>query len=123
MAEIRRDFSRTAEDLARVGRDAGYVAIGLGVVGFQKAQVARRDLMAQLASRRGELAGPLGDARSELHRACRHLDKAVGRLVERADAGLEPIAERLPSQAQAALKQARATRDKMRSRIAERLAA
>ncbi len=123
MAEIRRDFSRTAEDLARVGRDAGYVAIGLGVVGFQKAQVARRDLMAQLASRRGELAGPLGDARSELQRACRHLDKAVGRLVERADAGLEPIAERLPSQAQAALKQARATRDKMRSRIAERLAA
>ncbi len=123
MADIRRDFNRTAEDLARVGKDAAYVAIGLGVVGFQRAQVARRELMSQLSATRGDLEGPLGDARKEFGKAWQHFDRALSELIEKADATLDPLAERLPSEAKEAIKQARAARDKVRSKVSDQLVA
>lgn len=123
MADIRRDFNRTAEDLARVGKDAAYVAIGLGVVGFQRAQVARREIMSQLSATRGDLEGPIGDARKEVGKAWQHFDRALGELIEKADATLDPLAERLPSEAKEAIKQARAARDKVRSKVSDQLVA
>lgn len=36
------------EDLPHSLRDAAYVLVGLGVLGFQRAQVARRELTRQL---------------------------------------------------------------------------
>lgn len=123
MADVRRDFARTAEDLARVGKDAAYVAIGLGVVGVQKAQVARRELLKQLEDQKSSLSGPLGEARVQFGRAWKEFDKAVAQLIERADASIDPLAERLPGEVQAALKQARETRDQVRSLLTEQLAA
>jgi hypothetical protein len=56
--------------LGRLARDSAYVAVGFGVLGFQRAQVARRSLekrlgkslppeVTQLAKAAGELAGDL----------------------------------------------------------------
>lgn len=36
------------DDVPRSLRDAAYVLVGFGVIGFQRAQVARRDLVRQL---------------------------------------------------------------------------
>ncbi|MGQ0519840.1 MAG: hypothetical protein ACT4PX_01655 [Actinomycetota bacterium] len=36
------------DDLPRSLRDAAYIAVGFGVIGFQRAQVARRELARQL---------------------------------------------------------------------------
>lgn len=121
MADIRKDFARTAEDLSRVGKDAAYVAIGLGVVGFQKVQVARRELLEQVEQQWKE--SDVRELRSHLAQAFKELDKALGELIERTDASLEPVAERLPAQARAALKQAQGARDQFRKTLAEQLAA
>jgi cytoskeletal protein RodZ len=42
--------------------DAGYIAIGAGVLGFQQAQVRRRELQTQLAERSTDLRTRAGDA-------------------------------------------------------------
>jgi hypothetical protein len=130
MADVRKDFTRTAQDLSRVAQDAAYVAIGLGVVGFNKAQVARRELIEQIEKQRLTAAGPMADVfsqvtdvRAQVARAWAEFDKTLGQLIERADATFEPVAEMLPAQAQAVVKQARETRDQLRGFIAEQLAA
>lgn len=110
MADVRQDLNRTVQDLTRVGKDAAYVAIGLGVVGFQKAQVRRQALMDQIST----IDGPLGEARDQVAKAWKEFDKAVDELLKRADATFEPVEERLPAQAQAVVKQARDARDQLR---------
>jgi hypothetical protein len=37
-------------DVAKVAKDAGYVALGLAIIRFQKAQVRRRELESQLSA-------------------------------------------------------------------------
>ncbi len=37
-----------AQDLLRLTKDATYIAVGLGILTFQKAQVCRREAMAKL---------------------------------------------------------------------------
>jgi gas vesicle protein len=123
MASIRQDFSRTAQDVSRVAQDAAYVAVGLGVVAFQKAQVARRELMEQLEQQRDAAEGPLADVRAQLAKAWKDVDGAIGQLIEAADEALQPVAERLPSQARLALKQAQEARDQFRTFVKEQLAA
>lgn len=43
-------------------RDAAYIVIGLGVIGFQRAQVRREELNKQFASQRSELEARGGEA-------------------------------------------------------------
>lgn len=114
------------DDLARIGellrperlsglaRDAAYVAVGLGVLGVQRAQVQRVELQKRLASEldRGDpferLADRIGDqfgellvetieeARSAVTAGVQQLDELfeeAGRFVEGA---LQPIGEQLP---------------------------
>ena len=51
-----------AIDLRKSVTDAGYIAIGAGVLGFQQAQVRRRELQTQLAERSTDLRARAGDA-------------------------------------------------------------
>lgn len=123
MTDIAKDINRTTQDLAKIAQDAAYVAIGLGVMGFQKAQVARRDLLGQIERQRTIAEGPVADFRSQASKVWKELDKSVTELIERADASFEPISERLPEQAQELVKQAREVRDQLRGYINQQLAA
>jgi cytoskeletal protein RodZ len=51
-----------AIDLRKSVTDAGYIAIGAGVLGFQQAQQRRRDLQAQFTERSTDLRARAGDA-------------------------------------------------------------
>lgn len=51
-----------AIDLRKSVTDAGYIAIGAGVLGFQQAQVRRREIQTQLAERSTDLRTRAGDA-------------------------------------------------------------
>src|SRR5579875_1483095 len=115
MPSFRHDVSRTAQDLSRVAQDAAYVAVGLGVVGFQKAQVARRDHMQQLERQRRDAERPLAEVKGQLAKTWNDVDAAIGQLIEVTDTTLEPLAERLPTQARDAVKQLQETRDRVRS--------
>lgn len=121
LRKTRADVSKTATDFTKVAQDAAYVAIGLGVLGFQKAQVRRQELRSQLVGlqgRRGHMdrrgPAPVSDIRKEIAKAMKEFDKTISQLIERFDATVEPVSERLPAGAQAAIHQAREARDQLR---------
>ncbi len=51
-----------AIDLRKSATDAGYIAIGAGVLGFQQVQQRRRDLQVRLTERSADLRTRAGDA-------------------------------------------------------------
>jgi len=118
----RSDSRAVATDLTMVAKDAAYVAIGLAVLGLQKAQVRRREISSRLDGvcghpghfvHAGEL--PVKDMAQELARAVKEVDHTVGELIERWDAAIDPLSLRLPAGAQAAISQAKDARDQLRS--------
>lgn len=119
MTDIRQDFSKTADDVANLAKEVAYVAIGLGVLGFHKAQVRRQELVgaAAGANRTGDLQGTLAEARKEISKRVRHFDSTLGHVIEVLDTTFEPVWSRLPEPAQTVVKQARETRDQVRSRV------
>ena len=99
-------------ELARRARDAAYVAIGLGVLGLQRAQVARRGMLREdhidegvARARRGiaistERMGELLDSTlalvtSELAPLGRQLPEPARGLASKACAGLTALGEQL----------------------------
>lgn len=130
------------EELTKTARDAAYVAVGLGVLGLQRAQVRRRELLQRLSSavstlqqqveRLGDdLAGAssvlqqqvdrLGDLPVDLSAALTDIDDALESVVAKVEAAIEPLEQRLPAPARDAIRQARsqvtATRQQIRQRV------
>ena len=89
MTDIRQDLAKTAEDVARVAKEAAYVAIGIGVLGFHKAQVRRQEL-ADAAERanRGDLDASLGEARKQVAKRVKDFDDTVGQVIKMLDSTL-----------------------------------
>ena len=68
-------------DVTKTAKDALYVTVGLGVLGFQKAQVRRRELARQVETQWGETAQQLQKLARELQgRVEPVLDQLKGRL-------------------------------------------
>ena len=88
-----------AQAVADLAKEAAYVAIGVGVIGFQKAQARRH----QLACARRLISGRPED-----------FDEKVAQVIKAVDANIDPILALLPEQAQALLRQ---TRDELRGRL------
>jgi O-acetyl-ADP-ribose deacetylase (regulator of RNase III) len=119
MTDIRQDFSKTADDVANLAKEVAYVAIGLGVLGFHKAQVRRQELAgaAARANRTGDLQDTLAEARKELSKRVRDFDATLGHVIEVLDTTFQPVWQRLPEPAQTVVQQAREARDQVRSRV------
>lgn len=91
-------------------RDAAYAAVGFGVLGFQRAQVRRRELARQL-----QVEGRLHEARSQLGDLARELDErarplvsqVVQPLLDDAEARLPPVPRELVSRSRQAARAAR----------------
>ena len=94
-------------------RDAGYVTVGLGVIAFQKAQVRRRELEAQLSGagdktteRVDQLTTALEDLRKTLEERVQALGTQVGAtfddLQELVAKVVDEVRSRVPDQAKEA---------------------
>lgn len=113
MTDINTDISKAAKDIANVAKDATYVVIGAGVLGFQQAQVQRRELMAKLHEPSSGVADRVSTVRGDLTEAVRTVDAKVEDLmdrveeiIERVEAVFAPFEDRLPAQARDIAKQA-----------------
>ena len=115
MPDVRKDIQKTAGDITKVVQDAAYVAIGLGIMGFQQAQVRRREMLEQIERQRSVIESPLGQVRKDFAKTVKEIDSTVDRVIKRLDASFEPVSERLPESAQAVVHQAREVRDQLRS--------
>jgi hypothetical protein len=91
-------------DVRKTLTDAGYIAIGLGVMGFQQAQVRRRELQERLESASGCVAERVRDARGQVTGLASELGTKVEPLVEQVQDRLGD----LPEQAQKAVEHGRA---------------
>jgi len=100
------EFKDITEEITRTARDAAYVVVGLGVLGFQKAQVRRQELQKRLAEPRTQIEDRLGDVRGGITRKAMDVEEAVEQVIGRIEASLEPIEERLPVPARDFVKQA-----------------
>ena len=107
-------------DLTKTLKDAAYVAIGFGVIVFQKAQVRRRELEKQFAEQNETLRTQLSKAATEAEERFEPVAKAV-------ETSPDTIEERLPEQAREVFKQVRTTAkeagEQFRSRLATASAA
>jgi hypothetical protein len=65
------------QDVTKTLKDAAYVAVGLGVIGFQRAQVRRVELAKQFEGQRKEIEAQLADVRSQLAGAAKGIESRV----------------------------------------------
>jgi ribosome recycling factor len=100
------EFKDITQEITKAVRDAAYVVVGLGVLGVQKAQVRRQELVKKLAEPRTQFEASLGDARGEFTKRVKEVDTVVEEVIGRLEATLEPIEGKLPTQARDLVKQA-----------------
>ena len=111
------------EDITKSAKDAAYIAIGLGVMGFQRAQVRRRELIELAKQQLPAMEAPLTEARAELARRVTELDGRVTELASLLESRIQPVEQRLPAPAQALLGQAREAGSQLRHYLVSALAA
>jgi exonuclease VII small subunit len=126
--EFNADLSKAAKDVAAVAKDATYVVIGAGVLGYQQAQVQRQELLKRLAEPRADIEQRVAGVRTELGGTLHTVDTTVESLmerfeeiIERLEAAIEPLEDRLPTQARDLARQAHVQAKEARTQIRSRI--
>lgn len=88
------DLNDLTTEVAHRARDAAYVAVGLGVLGFQRAQVQRRHV--QRLAGEVDLDQRLSEIRSAVTAGVQQFDELVEGAVQMVETTLHPIEEQLP---------------------------
>ncbi len=117
------ELKDVTEEIAKTARDTAYVVVGLGVLGFQRAQVRRQELYKRLAEPRSRVEDTLKVARSELSKRTKDVDGKVEAVIDRIEASLEPIEDRLPAPARDLVKQAHSQAREVRQQLVELISA
>ena len=112
-------LSKGATDFAR---DAAYVAVGLGVLGYQRVQVHRVELQNRLTQDLA-LDQHIGDVRDGVAKGVRQIDDLTESAVRFVETTLQPLEERLPSSVTQVTTKAREQAREVRSQIRERVRA
>jgi hypothetical protein len=128
MPDINTDVTKAAKDIAAIAKDATYVVIGAGVLGYQHAQVQRQELIKFLAEPRADIEDRVAAVRTDLSGALRNVDSTVVSLVERFEEIIErletavaPLEDRLPPQARDLAKQAHVQAKDARSQLRSKI--
>ncbi|MGH9184764.1 MAG: hypothetical protein ACRD0U_02940 [Acidimicrobiales bacterium] len=101
-----------AEDLGKFVKDAFYVTVGLGVLGFQKAQVQRREFTQQLKGQVNDAREQFGSVSSFLENRVKVVEERLDDVEDRVEDLLDQLEDRLPEQARDVAQQLRkAARD------------
>ena len=113
------DLNEVTKEVANFARDAAYVVVGLGVLGFQRAQVQRVELQNRI-NKGFNIPTPekgLSDVRNVVNRQVRTIDEIVEGAVKFIESSLEPLEEQLPGAAKELAKKAHEQAREVRGRI------
>ena len=121
MPEINANINKAAKDLASVAKDATYVVVGAGVIGFQKAQVQRQDLLKRLGDPKVEIGSRIQGVRSDLSGAIHTVDAQLEDLISKVEAAFAPFEDRLPTPARDLAKQVHVQAKETRTQILDRI--
>lgn len=103
------DVSRLAdtnEKLVAAVRDAAYVTVGFGVLALQQAQVRRREMVKNIATRFGTSKAQVEQMLTKFESQFAKLDTRVVAMETKIDAAVEKFEDRLPHQAATVVGQA-----------------
>ena len=127
-----------SQNLSQSLKDTAYVAVGLGVLGFQRAQVARRELAATLAADRERLEASMraqvedlstvldtqmDEVRVQLGKAAATLEDVLEPVAKELEGRLDEVEERLPEQVRAVVASARQAAETAATQVRALLAA
>ena len=124
MPDFTTDLTKAAKDIANLAKDATYVVIGAGVLGFQQLQVHRQELINRLDGPTAGLGDRVAAVRSDVNEAVRGVDAKldvlldrVEQIIDRVEAAVAPFEERLPTQARDLATQAHAQAREARTQL------
>ena len=94
-------------DVTKFLKDAAYVGVGMGVIGFQKAQVRRQELLKALDGQVDEAREGFAKLTGSVDERVKLLEERLGELESRIEVLVDQFEDRLPEQARELVKQAR----------------
>ena len=98
MAEMN-DLNQMAEGLAGLAKEATYLAVGLGVLGVQRAQVRRRELAGKLQGGDHGIEDAVSGVKTVVFRRVEEIDTLLDEALTFVEANLEPLGDQLPAPA------------------------
>jgi hypothetical protein len=108
-------------DISQALTDAAHAVIGFGVIGWNKTQVRRRELMKDLNAQRHSVETSLDGAKEQIATAIRTLDHKIEPVRHDIEGQFDKVSERLPGQVrdivQSARKIARDTEHQVRQAV------
>jgi hypothetical protein len=122
MPDVTTNISTLSKGVTDLARDAAYVAVGLGVLAYQRAQVQRVEIQKRL-NKDVPLDQRIGDVRQGVAKGYRQIDDLAESAVHFVENTLAPIEERLPTSVTQvttkARQQAREVRIQIRQRVSD----
>ena len=120
MPDVTTNINTLSKGVTDLARDAAYVAVGLGVLAYQRAQVHRVELQKRL-SKELPFDHSFGDVRQGVAKGFQQIDDLAESATQFVETTLQPLEDRLPaSVSQLTIKareQAREVRIQIRQRV------
>lgn len=107
----------SSDNIQSIVKDAFYVTVGLGVIGFQRAQVQRQELRKQLERQAGETRVQLDKVGKTLEQRVKLVEERLVDVENRFDTLVDQFEDRLPDQAKELVKQAREAAKEARGQL------
>ena len=95
MPDVTTNISTLSKGVTDLARDAAYVAVGLGVLGYQRAQVQRVELQNRLSLDLA-LDQRMDDVRHGVAKGFQHIDGLAESASHFVETTLQPLEEKLP---------------------------
>jgi hypothetical protein len=115
------NISTMSKGVADLARDAAYVAVGLGVLGYQRAQVQRVELKNKLSTD-FSLDQRLEGVRSGVTKGVKQIDDLVETASQFVETTLQPLEDQLPESITQLTTKAREQARDVRIQIRQRMA-
>ena len=122
MPDVTTNISTLSKGVTDLARDAAYVAVGLGVLAYQRAQVQRVELQKRL-QKDLPIDQRIGDVRQGVAKGFKQIDDLAESAVQFVESTLQPIEERLPASVTQVTTKAREQAREVRIQIRQRVSA
>jgi hypothetical protein len=122
MPDVTTNISTLSKGVTDLARDAAYIAVGLGVLAYQRAQVQRVELQKRL-QKDLPLDQRIGDVRQGVAKGFKQIDDLTESAVQFVESTLQPIEERLPASVAQVTTKAREQAREVRIQIRQRVSA
>jgi hypothetical protein len=124
MPDVTNNITALSKGVTDLARDAAYVAVGLGVLAYQRAQVQRVELQNRLSHDFDiDLDKRIGDVRGGVAKGFQQLDDLAETAVQFVETTFEPIEEKLPPTVSQLTAKAREQAREVRSQIRQLVSA